>query len=151
MPLNAYNRLLEEVKKRFKDAPVGKRLDELVDEAAQFLHAAGELSKDEWAMLKTTIMDDLKALDEQRDELPPNARVEELWKFLANMADPTQIEWRELARDFDHPQGYKSGELLGFGALRCQKCGFVMHFYHPDRIPDCPQCGNDSFQRESPE
>ncbi|WP_341503393.1 hypothetical protein [Gallaecimonas sp. GXIMD4217] len=150
MPLKAYNRLLEEVKQRLKDAPVGQKLDELVDEAAEFLHAAGELTKDEWALVKAKLMDDLKALDEQEQDLPPSAKVEEFWKYLAEMADPTQLVWRELARDFAHPEGYQSGDVLGFGALRCQKCGFVLHFYHPDRIPDCPQCGHDRFQREQP-
>ncbi|WKE66634.1 hypothetical protein PVT67_05125 [Gallaecimonas kandeliae] len=146
MTIKGYQRLLDELKKRIKEGEVEARFDALLEEAREFLHAAGELTKDEWALVEAKLKDDLKALAAQEGEVDP--RAEELWKLLYDAADQTALGWQSMVRDLAHPDGYSSDDYIGFGALRCVRCGFVMHFYHPGRIPLCPQCGNDHFQRE---
>ncbi|EKE67617.1 zinc ribbon-containing protein [Gallaecimonas xiamenensis] len=148
MAVKGYQRLLDELKKRLHEGRVEARFEALVEEAKGLLHAAGELTKDEWALVEAKLRDDLQALAEHQGGLDVDPRTEELWKLLYDAADQTQLGWQSFARDLAHPDGYRSEDFIGFGALRCVRCGFVMHFYHPGRIPLCPQCSNDRFQRE---
>ncbi|WP_406663721.1 zinc ribbon-containing protein [Gallaecimonas sp. GXIMD1310] len=148
MPLKSYQALIDELKKRLKEGDVEAHFTALVEEAKALLHAAGELSKDEWALIEAKLRDDLHALADHDGELGVDPRIEELWKLLYDAADHTQLDWQSFARDLAHPEGYRTNDVIGFGALRCRRCGFVMHFYHPGSIPLCPQCGNDHFQRE---
>lgn len=148
MAVKGYQRLLDELKKRIDEGKVEARFDALVEEAKGLLHAAGEMTKDELALIEAKLKDDLYALSEHEGALDVDPRTEELWKLLYEGADQTALAWQSFANDLKHPDGYRSEDFIGFGALRCQRCGFVMHFYHPGRIPLCPQCSNDHFQRE---
>ncbi|WP_115719360.1 zinc ribbon-containing protein [Gallaecimonas mangrovi] len=148
MAVKGYQRLLDELKKRIKEGEVEASFDALVEEAKGLLQAAGDMTKDELALIEAKLKDDLHALSEHEGELDVDPRTEELWKLLYEGADQTALAWQSFANDLQHPEGYKADDYIGFGALRCIRCGFVMEFYHPGRIPLCPQCGNNQFQRE---
>ena len=65
-----------------------------------------------------------------------------------DVADKTRIELAELsqtAEQYSHP--YKTGELTGPGSLSCVKCGKVIAFKSTSIIPECPECGANTFIR----
>jgi len=65
-----------------------------------------------------------------------------------NVADKTRIELAQLsetAKQYSHP--YKSGELTAPGTLSCKKCGKVIAFKSASIIPECPECGANTFIR----
>ncbi len=65
-----------------------------------------------------------------------------------NVADKTRIELAQLsetAKQYSHP--YKSGELTAPGTLSCKKCGKVIAFKSTSIIPECPECGANTFIR----
>lgn len=65
-----------------------------------------------------------------------------------HVADKTRIELAKLsqtAKLYDHP--YKSGELTAPGTLSCEKCGKVIAFKSTSIIPECPDCGANTFIR----
>ncbi len=65
-----------------------------------------------------------------------------------DVADKTRIELAQLsqtAKLYGHP--YKSGELTAPGTLSCEKCGKVIAFKSTSIIPECPDCGANTFIR----
>ena len=65
-----------------------------------------------------------------------------------DVADKTRIELAQLsqtAKLYSHP--YKSGELTAPGTLSCEKCGKVIAFKSTSIIPECPDCGANTFIR----
>ena len=65
-----------------------------------------------------------------------------------DVADKTRIELAQLsqtAKLYGHP--YKSGELTAPGTLSCEKCGKVISFKSTSIIPECPDCGANTFIR----
>ena len=73
---------------------------------------------------------------------------EALWDNLAKLTDKSQVEWAELVDDFDHDGCYKSGDIIGFGKLECQKCHQIIHITHCIELSDCDKCGGDNFIRK---
>lgn len=69
------------------------------------------------------------------------------WQTLADMSDKSQIEWAELTDDLKNSGEYKTGDVIGFGLLACQKCQEKMHITHHTLIDDCIHCGHDQFNR----
>lgn len=65
-----------------------------------------------------------------------------------DVADKTRIELAQLsqtAKLYSHP--YKSGELTAPGTLSCEKCNKVIAFKSISIIPECPECGSNTFIR----
>lgn len=65
-----------------------------------------------------------------------------------DVADKTRIELAKLsetAKQYSHP--YKTGELTAPGTLSCKKCGKVIAFKSTSIIPECPECGANTFIR----
>lgn len=63
-----------------------------------------------------------------------------------DVADKTRIELAELsqtAEQYSHP--YKTGELTAPGSLSCEKCAKVIAFKSTSIIPECPECGANTF------
>ncbi|RXY52489.1 hypothetical protein DD582_32630, partial [Klebsiella pneumoniae] len=71
---------------------------------------------------------------------------ESLWQELADITDKTQLEWREVFQDLNHPGVYHSGEVVGLGNLVFAKCPFHLPVNSPDVQQRCPKCGHDHLQ-----
>jgi predicted RNA-binding Zn-ribbon protein involved in translation (DUF1610 family) len=46
-------------------------------------------------------------------------------------------------------ESYSQGTLVGAGTFRCRECSFAVALQERDRIPTCPHCGSESFERSS--
>jgi rubrerythrin len=65
-----------------------------------------------------------------------------------SVADKTRLELAKLeldAKQYGHP--YKVGDITAPGTLSCEKCGKVIAFKSTSVIPQCPECGAETFIR----
>ena len=46
-------------------------------------------------------------------------------------------------------EAFNAGTLAGAGSFRCDSCGFAIALHERDPVPECPECGGDSFRRSS--
>jgi FHA domain/Zinc-ribbon containing domain len=46
-------------------------------------------------------------------------------------------------------EAFNAGTLAGAGSFRCDSCGFAVALHERDPVPECPECGGDSFRRSS--
>lgn len=147
----------ELVKSLTREIENGNRdIDKLVNEARQSLEEKRELTSDEIAQVTNAVRRDIKAFaDSYRenssdfsDSVFMRVIKESLWQELADITDKSQIEWREAFKDIENRGVYRSGELVGFGNLVCDNCGFRLSVYSPEILSVCPQCGHDRFHRK---
>ncbi len=156
----AYERLLESAiddVNKVEDKS-GPKLHSLIDNARQKLSDVGELTSEEIDQvseyLKRDLRDAANYIVETGEEFKTwlgfdlsliGDRMRELF---AQAADQTTIELQALQTQADQA-GYHTGEFTGPGTLVCDKCGEVLHFFKPGRIPPCPKCHATSFHRKS--
>ena len=130
-----------------------------VDSAKEKISEIGGLSQDEISHVADAVSRDIH---HAANSLPDNSNdsltewlkfdIELLENFALDsfleIADKTRIELAQLsqtAKQFSHP--YKSGELTAPGTLCCEKCGKVIAFKSASIIPECPDCGANTFIR----
>ena len=46
-------------------------------------------------------------------------------------------------------EAFNTGPLAGAGSFRCDSCGFAVALQERDAVPECPECGGESFRRSS--
>lgn len=71
------------------------------------------------------------------------------WGTLAAITDKTQVEWVEIGDDIQHEGRYFVGDEVGFGQLRCVRCGYCKELFHPTKVLACSSCDGEEFVRES--
>ncbi len=64
-----------------------------------------------------------------------------------DVADKTRIQLAELEQRARAADTYRAGEITGPGTLVCTQCTKTIHFKTTSKIPECPDCGNKTFQR----
>jgi len=65
-----------------------------------------------------------------------------------SVADKTRIELNQLAEQAEkYSHSYKTGDIVGPGSFRCETCGKVIAFKEASMIPECPECGAETFTR----
>jgi zinc ribbon family protein len=64
-----------------------------------------------------------------------------------DIADKTQLALAQLSYQAQQYHPYKSGEISGPGTLTCDSCNKEIAFKSTSVIPDCPECGGNSFSR----
>lgn len=74
---------------------------------------------------------------------------ESLWYELAELGDRSKVEWAVLLDDFEHHGVYQQGDWVALGELRCKKCQYVTHYYHPNQLDACSECGGIYFTRQA--
>ena len=42
---------------------------------------------------------------------------------------------------------YKIGETPGEGTYKCTECGEELNLSANEELPECPECGNDEFEK----
>lgn len=146
--------IIERVKEALENSP--EALSHWVTLSDQYLKAAADLTKDEWALIEAYFKRDVKAFGEQYDK----SQTEEIdsqvfndliansiWEQLAEITDRTQLEWREVFDDLQHHGVYEAGEIVGLGVLQCEQCHHQTRHSRVDVIAPCTQCGHRYFSR----
>ncbi|MBD1575021.1 zinc ribbon-containing protein [Vibrio sp. S11_S32] len=147
-----YKQVLEQLLERVKKTP--EELEKALETPKEMLDAVKDMTKDEMALIQQYLKSDLKEFSDsyqksQEDEDDPFMTVvaESIWEGLLEITDRTQVEWREVFKDIEHKGLYEVGDIIGLGALVCEKCGHRQEYTHPHEITPCMQCGNHAFTR----
>ncbi|GAA5219209.1 hypothetical protein ACFSJ3_17810 [Corallincola platygyrae] len=155
---SGYQKLLDELKEKLEKAEKfsEEEVQEWIEKASAYLHAAGELSKYELQLMSNYLKRDfasaaeaLTHLPERWQETPGYVSFKQgVWRWLLELTDRTQIEWSEVKDDLKHRGVYKAGEWISLGILICHGCGNKQEFSHPEQIDACPHCGGQEFNRQ---
>ncbi|WP_432453708.1 MULTISPECIES: zinc ribbon-containing protein [unclassified Agarivorans] len=152
--IKAYQAFVKDLEQRIQQSGEVSReeLSKLIDATQEYLHAASDLSKDEWQLIANYVRRDLSDWrDDYRrayEESPSMEMLKQsIWYWLAKLSDPSQVEWHELLGDLQHQGIYQRGELIGLGVLECAQCGEHTALWHPTIIDACPKCQGERFYR----
>jgi len=134
-----------------------KGLRQHLDQAVEKAVVLNELTREEAEHISDYIQRDVedaaKFIVETRQDLATwlrfdiNLLEEKLLNVFQKMVDHTQLELDKLADQAEIATHWNSGEITGIGSLVCEKCGHVLQFQKPAKIPVCPQCQHDKFSR----
>ncbi len=95
--------------------------------AAEYLHETGQELKD-WLGFDVSLIE--------------NA----FWDAFSDAANQTMVELYKIHLQAE-AAGYQTGEWVGLGTLVCDRCGELLQFHKPGRIPPCPRCSGTHFHR----
>ena len=149
-----YEAFIAQLRKQWEETEEfqGERLNRMIDRVQAYLEAAGDLTKDELALIAEYVKRDLGNYDEGKSEAPESAFMLALkdtaWSWLADVTDRAQVEWQELADELEHKGIYRAGDWVGLGVLVCDHCEWRHTVLHPEQLGTCPECGADEYHRE---
>ncbi len=158
---SAYRQMLERARAAFGQAEhgAGRRLQDWIAEAKDRAVALGELSREEAERvgdyLRRDLVDAAEYLTQTGGELRDWLRFDlalvedRLRELFAGMVDETRLELARIAEAARAADVLRTGEVTGFGTLRCIECGLEVEFKEPAGIPPCPRCGAGRFLRVS--
>ena len=156
--IRKYEYLLAEMEKRYRadpDLTLGQ-LDEVLQQSRTYLALNNELSADKLELVESFLRRDLadyaqryaqEQFEFDGDSIFTIGLENSAWRWLGSITDRSQLEWHELGEDLRHRGTYEVGEIVGLGELVCDNCGHVMQFFHPTRLPACPECDGELFSR----
>ena len=148
-----YKKLLEEIIESLKHTP--EELNKALDTPKKMWQATKDMTKDEYALISRYVKSNLKEFAENYEKDKEaiandpfrDVIAESIWQGLLDITDKTQIEWMEVFQDIEHKGLYEAGDVIGLGALVCEKCGHRQEHTHPCEITPCIECGNNAFTR----
>ena len=149
-----YEAFIAQLRKQWEETEEfqGERLNRMIARVQAYMEAAGDLTKDELALIAEYVKRDLGNYDEGKQEVPESAFMLALkdtaWSWLADVTDRTQVEWQELADELEHKGIYRAGDWVGLGVLVCDHCEWRHTVLHPEQLGTCPECGADEYHRE---
>ncbi|MFQ2702518.1 zinc ribbon-containing protein [Aeromonas caviae] len=149
-----YEAFIAQLRKQWEETEEfqGERLNRMIDRVQAYLEAAGDLTKDELALIAEYVKRDLGNYDEGKSEAPESAFMLALkdtaWSWLADVTDRAQVEWQELADELEHKGIYRAGDWVGLGVLVCDHCEWRHTVLHPEQLGTCPECGANEYHRE---
>lgn len=156
--LTAYRKFLNQARETLEKAeerlePV---LEGIVDKAGEQGSELAELGREELERIADYLKRDLKDAAAYMNKFGKefkqwlNFEVIQAEDILFNdflqVADRTRVELEKIALDADL-QIWKTGEIIGVGALRCTGCGEILHFDKPGHIPPCPKCHGTQYHK----
>ena len=148
---SGYEEKLAEVVETLKHSP--EEVNKALETSGEVLHAASDMTKDEWALITAYVKSDLKEFAEEYEESKSGPFylmiANSIWQGLLEITDRTKVEWLELFQDLEHQGIYKAGDVIGLGNLVCEKCGHKTQYNHPTVIEPCSHCGCEAFTRVS--
>lgn len=144
---------LQEWVENTKDNEVRSVID-VVEQAKSYLYAAEQIPEQQVKQFIANLKYDLSDFYQQyqadvKHSIYLDVLNERLWANLAQITDKSQVEWTELMDDFQHQDGYHTGDYVGFGQLQCQTCQHCVTYNHANVVTDCIACGGSDFQRLS--
>lgn len=128
-------------------------LDQAVEKAVTLEELTREEAEHISDYVQRDVEDAAKFIVETRQDLATwlrfdiNLLEERALNVFQKMVDHTQLELNKLADQAEIATHWNSGEITGIGSLVCEKCGHVLSFHKPAKIPVCPQCQHDKFSR----
>lgn len=151
-----YEAFIAELQKQWQETEQfrGERLNRMIAKVQAYLEAAGDLTRDELALIAEYVKRDLGNYDEGRkdEQVEESAFMLALkdtaWSRLADVTDRTRVEWQELADELEHKGVYRAGDWVGLGVLVCDHCEWRHTVLHPEQLGTCPECGADEYHRE---
>ncbi|MGL5815832.1 zinc ribbon-containing protein [Aeromonas sp.] len=149
-----YEAFIAQLRKQWEETEEfqGERLNRMIARVQAYLEAAGDLTKDELALIAEYVKRDLGNYDEGKSEAPESAFMLALkdtaWSWLADVTDRAQVEWQELAEELEHKGIYRAGDWVGLGVLVCDHCEWRHTVLHPEQLGTCPECGANEYHRE---
>ncbi|MGS3151814.1 zinc ribbon-containing protein [Aeromonas sanarellii] len=149
-----YEAFIAQLRKHWEETEEfqGERLNRMIARVQAYMEAAGDLTKDELALIAEYVKRDLGNYDEGKQEVPESAFMLALkdtaWSWLADVTDRAQVEWQELADELEHKGIYRAGDWVGLGVLVCDHCEWRHTVLHPEQLGTCPECGADEYHRE---
>lgn len=143
-----YEAFVEELHRQWRQAE-DTTLKELVEKTQAYMEAAGDLTRDELALIAEYVKRDLAEYsgEEFRDSLFYRRIRETVWGWLAGATDKSRLEWQEFAQDLAHHGEYRAGEVVGPGFYDCTLCAHRHEITHPEVLTGCLECGHDVFIR----
>lgn len=149
-----YEAFIAQLRKQWEETEEfqGERLNRMIARVQAYLEAAGDLTKDELALIAEYVKRDLGNYEEGKSEAPESAFMLALkdtaWSWLADVTDRAQVEWQELADELEHKGIYRAGDWVGLGVLVCDHCEWRHTVLHPEQLGTCPECGANEYHRE---
>lgn len=151
--LRGYAAFIERLRAEWRAAEPEANLSKLLERTQAYLEAAGELTRDELALIAEYVREDLREFEEApggyKDSAFYNALQESIWGWLLELTDRTQVEWQAVLDEVQHKGVYKVGDRMSLGVLVCNQCGHRRWVLHPERIVSCIECGGSEFSREA--
>jgi ElaB/YqjD/DUF883 family membrane-anchored ribosome-binding protein len=148
-----YEEMFNEVLETLKHSPeeVKEDMTKLFKTSGEVAHAAGDMTKDEMALVRAKMKEDFKEFaDNYRESAKSPFSImiaDSIWQALLDLTDKTQVEWVEMFEDIEHQGVYQVGDVIGLGHLICEKCGHKTQYIHPTVIEPCSECGCEAFTR----
>lgn len=150
-----YHKLLQLLEHRWQQQSEPGDLNQFVKQGMAAYRYSSDISEQQLNEIENQLRVDLTAFiesmapstEDYRDSPQFLAIQGTLWQWLWQISDNSQVEWQELAEDFQHDGVYHSGEVVGLGRLECNKCKHHLYYYHPDILPTCPECNSNQFKR----
>jgi|GEM_PF-334345 len=151
-----YHKLLQLLQQRWQQQPDQHNINDFVEQGMVAYRYASDISEQQLNEIEQQLRDDLTAFVAEKSHqsgagkqsLELLAMQETLWQWLWQISDNSQVEWQGVADDLQHHGIYQSGEIVGLGRLECKKCQHQLFHYHPDILPTCSDCNNDTFIRQ---
>ncbi len=126
-------------------------LSDVVETSEKVAQAASDMTKDELSLISTYVQADLNEFAQSYEEGksgPFYLMIENsIWQGLADISDKTFIEQAEFFHELETQGSYQTGDIIGLGTLRCEKCGHRVEYNHPTEVIDCIKCGHNQFRR----
>jgi len=154
----AYQKMMDRVDENYKqpsttDKTLHQRIDDAIDKAIELEELTGEEAKRIGNYLRRDLQDAGEFIVTTEQAFADWVRFdlelieERLLEMFSLMVDQAQLELENLAETARQATEWHSGEIAGIGTLDCESCGKALHFYKPDFIPACPNCGATRFRR----
>ncbi|WP_116473724.1 zinc ribbon-containing protein [Zobellella maritima] len=145
-----YDAFVEELHRQWQQTE-DTTIKEMVETTQAYMEAAGDLTRDELALIAQYVKRDLAELgnsgDEFRDSVFYRRIKETVWGWLANATDKSQLEWQEFTNELEHHGEYRAGEIVGPGIYDCTLCAHPHEVTHPEVLTTCLECNHDTFIR----
>ncbi|MFC3022602.1 hypothetical protein ACFODT_01980 [Vibrio zhugei] len=146
-----YETLMKNVVDSLKKSPT--ELHQIIETSKEVMHAASDMTKDEWALLSAYVESDIKEFAESFEESKSGpfylTVTNSIWQGLMDITDTTKVEWLELTHELEKRGLYEEGDMISLGVLVCEKCGQRTEYTHPSQVIACTACGNRAFHRQS--
>ena len=154
--INAYDNMVKHLHDSLADT--SKSLSHGLESAKEKTSELGGLTQEEINKISDFVKRDIEdaahaITDKSNDSLSEWLKFDiELIENFAldafmNVADKTRVQLAELEQQARAATIYKAGEITSPGTLACTQCGKKINFKTTSKIPKCPDCGNETFQR----
>ena len=154
--VNAYNAMVTNLHEDLADA--SKTLARGLDAAREKVSELGGLTQEEIHKVSDFVQRDVEdaahsLTDDSNDSLSSWLKfdIEMIEDFaldaFMNVADKTRLQLAQIEQIARETNTYYSGDITGPGTFICTQCNKEISFKTTSEIPECPACGNKTFQR----